>query len=67
MIGSNAQVRRAFLDHLKDGGKHAGNGAERAILVLGKATQAIKVAEKLVRTVDEVNDHASLFRNNHLG
>jgi hypothetical protein len=54
-------MRRAFLDHLQDGVKHAHNGAERSIFVLGKATEAIEVAEKFVCAVDEMNDHEALL------
>jgi len=61
MVRRYAQVRRAFLDHLQDGVEHTHDGAEWPIFVLGEATQAIEVAEKLVRTVDEMNDHEELF------
>jgi len=53
-------MRRSFLDHLQDGGEHAHDSAERSIFILGKATEAIEVAEKLVCAVDEVNDHEAL-------
>src|SRR5229473_6364810 len=63
MVRRNAQVRRAFLDHLQGGVEHTHDGAERPILVLGEATQTIEMAEKLVCTVDEMNDHEALFLN----
>ena len=67
MVRCNAQVRRAFLDHLQDGVEHTDDGAEWPIFVLGEATQAIEVAENLVRTVDEMNDHGELFFNRGRG
>lgn len=57
MVGRDPQMRRVFLDHLQDGVEHTYNRAERPVLALGKSTQSVEMAEQLVRTVDEMNDH----------
>jgi hypothetical protein len=49
-----------FLYHLQDGIEHTHNGTEGPILTLGKTAQAVEVPEKLVCTVDEMNDHQAL-------
>jgi hypothetical protein len=58
MIGRHADVRLSRLDHLQHGLQHADHGAERWILALVEAAQPVEMAEQLIRTVDEVNDHA---------
>ena len=47
-----------LLDHLQHRLQHADDGAERPVLALGEAAQAVEVAEQLVGAVDEVDDHS---------
>jgi hypothetical protein len=61
MIGCDADVRGTVGDHLQHGVEHTHHGAERAVVPLGKPPQSVKMAEKLVRTVDEVNDHLNVI------
>ena len=61
MVRGYPDVRRTFLDHLQDGVEQTDDGAERPILALGEAAQAIEVAKQLVGTVDEMNDHPALL------
>jgi hypothetical protein len=60
VVGRDADVRRAVLDHLEQHVQHARDGAERRGLALLEAAAAVVMAEELVGAVDEVNDHASL-------
>ena len=57
VIGRDADMRRALLDHLQHRLQHAAHGAERAVLALVEAAVAVEVAEQLVGAVDEVDDH----------
>ena len=54
--GGDAQMRRSFLDQLQHRMEHAGDGAQRWIL-LPEAAQSIEMAEELIRTVDKMDDH----------
>ena len=56
MIGCDAYVRRAVLDHLGDHMEHAGDSAERRIGFF-EAPNAVEVTKQFVGAVDEVNDH----------
>src|SRR5581483_1173524 len=58
VIGSDPDVRRAFFDHLEHGRKNAGDGAVALVFPFVEAPQSVKVAEELVRSVDEMDDHA---------
>jgi hypothetical protein len=58
VIGRDADVRRALLDHLEHRLQHADHRAERPV-ALGEAAQAVEVAEQLVGAVDQVDDHLS--------
>ena len=62
VIGGDAYVCGALADHLQHGIEHAGNRPESPILSTGEAAQSIKMAEELVGTVDQMNDHAERFR-----
>ena len=55
VIGRDADVRRALLDHVEHGVQHADDGAERPVLALAEAPQAVEEAEQLVGPVDEVD------------
>src|SRR6266550_1277902 len=59
MIGRHSDVRGAVLDHLRNGMKNSGDGAERRIGFL-KAPDSVEVTKKFVCAVDEVNDHSRL-------
>ena len=56
MVGRHPEVRFAPLDHLQHGLQHADHRAERTVLSLVEAAQAVEVTEQLVRAVDEM-DH----------
>ena len=58
VIGRDADVRRAGLEHLQHRVQHAGRGAERLTVAPAAAPAAVEVAEQLVGAVDEVDDHA---------
>ncbi len=58
MIGGDAQVSGAALDHLQDGMQHPGYGAVRLVAALVETAQAVEVPEELIGAVDEVNDHS---------
>jgi hypothetical protein len=53
-------VRRVFLDHLQNGVEHTHYGAEGPVFILGKTTEPIEMAEKLVCAVDQMDDHTAL-------
>ena len=57
VVGGDAKVRVAVLDHLEDGLKYANNGAVRAVHAFVEPAQAVEVTEELVGAVDKVNDH----------
>ena len=61
VIGGDADVRGAFVDHLQHGIEHADDGAESSILSVGEATQSVKMTEELVGSVDQMNDHGSSY------
>ena len=57
VVGRDADVRRAALDHLEHGVQHAGCRAERLAVALAAAPPAVEVAEQLVGAVEQVDDH----------
>ena len=58
VIGGDADVRRAALDHLQHALQHADDSAMGAVGALVEAAHAVKVAEQLVGSVDQVDDHS---------
>ena len=60
MIRCDRDVRRVFLDHLQNGVEDAHYGAEGPVFILGKTTEAIEMAEKLVCAVDQMDDHTAV-------
>jgi hypothetical protein len=60
VISRHTDVSRTRLDHLQHGAEHADHGAIGSILATALAAKAVEVAEKLVRAVDEMNDHSGL-------
>jgi hypothetical protein len=56
VVGGDADVRRAFLDHLQHGVQHAGYRGEGLVFALVETALAVEVAEELVRPVDEMDD-----------
>ena len=67
MIGRDAEMGRALLEHLQDRLQHADHGAVRRILALREPAQAVEVAEQLVGAVDEVNDDDGSNARGHDG
>ncbi len=59
VIGGHPDVSRSGLDHLQYRMQHAADGAEALVLALAEMAPAVKLAEQLVRAVDEMNDHAA--------
>ena len=57
VIGRDAEVGVAVLDHLQNGLQHADDRAVRAVLTFRKPAQAVEVTEELVSAIDEVHDH----------
>ena len=57
VVGGDAEVGGAALDHLEHGVQHAGHGAERLVLALVEAALPVEVAEQLVGAVDDVDQH----------
>jgi hypothetical protein len=53
-------VRGTLADHLQHGIEHSDNRPESSLLTIGEATQSIEMAEELVRSVDQMNDHVCL-------
>jgi hypothetical protein len=60
VVGGDAEVRVAVLDHLEDGLQDADNGAVRAVHAFVEPAQPVEMTEEFVSAIDEVNDH---FRN----
>ena len=61
VIGRNAEVGGAVLDHLQHGVEHTDYGAAGAIRAVAEAAQTIEVTEQLVGAVNQVNDHRDSF------
>src|SRR6266699_1321756 len=59
VVGGDAEMRRALLDHLQYRVEHSDHGAEGRVLALCGAAAAVELAEQLVRAVDQMNDHAA--------
>ena len=60
VIGGDADVSVAALDHLEHALQHADDRAVRAIHAFVETAQAVEVTEELVSAVDEVNDHGTI-------
>src|SRR6185295_10974312 len=56
VIGRDAHVSRALLDHLQQRLQHADHRTERCVLAFVKATQAVEVPEQLVGAVYDMHD-----------
>ncbi len=61
MIGGDAYVRRTLADHLKYGIENSGNRTESSLFATGGATQSIEMAEELVSSVNQMNDHVDIM------
>ena len=57
VVGGNADVGRALLDHLEHRLQHTDHRAERPVAALSEAAQAVEMAEQLVGAVDQMDDH----------
>ena len=58
MIRPDTDMCGARFDQLEHAAEHADHGAERWIVALGEAAESVEVSEQLVRSVDQMNDHA---------
>ena len=68
VVGGDAEVRVAALDHLEHGLQHTDDSAVRTVLAFGKPAQAVEVTEELVGTVDEMTQHHFwAYRSNFSG
>ena len=61
VIGGDAEVGGALLDHLEHGVQQAGDGAEGLVLALVEAAQAVEMAEQLVGAVQDMDDHSGVY------
>jgi hypothetical protein len=59
MVGGHPDVRLAALDELEHGLEDANHRAERTVLPVVEAAQAVEVSEQLVRAVDEMYDFSA--------
>jgi hypothetical protein len=57
VVGGNADVSVAVLDHLQHRLQHANDGTIRAVFAFCEPAQPVEVTEELVSAVDEVNNH----------
>ena len=55
VIGSDADVRRAAVDHSEDGQEHPTDGGDFAPLAVACARHRVVMAEQLVRAIDQVH------------
>ena len=55
VIGRDADVRRAAVDHAEDGGDHAADGGHFPAVGVARRRERVVVAEQLVGAVDEIN------------
>jgi hypothetical protein len=60
VIGRHAHVRRSTLDHLQYRIQDADDGSKGSVLALVETAQAIEMAEQLVGTIYQMNDHGEV-------
>src|ERR1700744_215142 len=60
MVGRNAEMGRALLHHLQNGVEHPYHCAKRPVDAFREAPEAVEMAEQLVRSVNEMDDHDGL-------
>src|SRR5213076_1769680 len=65
VVGGDAEVSVAALDHLEHGLQHADDSAVRAVHAFVEPAQAVEVTEELVGTVNEMDDHFGLTSANN--
>ena len=53
VVGGDAEVGVAVLDHLEHGLQHADDGAVRAVFAFGEPAQAVEVTEEFVSAVEQ--------------
>src|SRR5690606_9766126 len=61
VIGGDAQMRGAFLEHLQHRAEHAIDGGMGLVLALVEAPLAVEMAEEFIGAVEQVDDHGSLI------
>jgi hypothetical protein len=59
VVGGDAEVRVAVLDHLEHGLQHADDGAVGAVHAFVESAQSVEMTEELVGPVNQVDDHPS--------
>ena len=57
MVGRDAKVRIAALNHVEHALQHADDGTVRAVRAFIEPAQSVEVTEELVCTINEVDDH----------
>ena len=62
VVGGDADMRGALLEHLQHRLQYTDHGAVGLVLALVEAAQPIEVPVQLVGAVDDVDDHARLSR-----
>jgi hypothetical protein len=60
VIGSDAHVRRSFVDHLRDRCEHTRHSAKWWISFF-ETTDSVEVPKQLVRAIEQVNNHLIRF------
>ena len=55
VIGGDAHVGGAAIDHAEDGANHAAHGANFTTVLVASRRHRVEVPEQLIRAVDEVN------------
>ncbi len=58
VIGRDADMRGALLDHLQHGVQYAGDRPYGTIFAVGEAAKAVEMPVQLVRTVQQVDDQS---------
>jgi hypothetical protein len=61
VIGGDAHVRGTLADHLQYGIEHSNNRPESPLFPIGDATQSIEMAEELVGSINQMNDHVEII------
>jgi len=66
VVGGDAEIRVAVLQHLENGLQHTDDRAVRAVFAFVEPAQTVEVAEQLVSPVDEMY-HVKAFAHVAVG